>query len=164
MHLKAFVTDKAFKLFEKYEVLSHKETTFPLRYLCRDLRETDQYRSADGNRYGQEAVYARGIEYATFLADSIGSFNSVSVSAPVQEDLLKKLGSLLASSYKNLTKLEAAVAKTQAIADTVKKAESYRDKVVTAMQALRSDIDALEMIVPKDMWPVPNYTDLLFKL
>jgi glutamine synthetase len=105
-----------------------------------------------------------GIEYATFLADSVGSFSSVSVSAPVQEDLLKKLNSILASSYKNLTKLEVATAKTQTIVDTVKKAESYRDKVVTAMQDLRKDIDALEMIVPRDMWPMPNYTDLLFKL
>jgi glutamine synthetase len=32
------------------------------------------------------------------------------------------------------------------------------------MRALRVDIDALEMIVPRDMWPVPTYTDLLFKL
>jgi glutamine synthetase len=29
---------------------------------------------------------------------------------------------------------------------------------------LRVDIDALEMLVPSDMWPVPTYTDLLFKL
>ena len=101
---------------------------------------------------------------ATFLADSIGSFQSVSVSSSVQEDLLKKLASLIDSSYKNLGKLEAAVARSQGIADTVKKSESYRDKVVTAMQALRTDVDALEMIVPRDMWPVPNYTDLLFKL
>jgi glutamine synthetase len=32
------------------------------------------------------------------------------------------------------------------------------------MGALRTDIDALEMIVPKDAWPVPTYADLLFKL
>jgi glutamine synthetase len=32
------------------------------------------------------------------------------------------------------------------------------------MQALRADIDALEGIMPKDLWPVPVYSDLLFKL
>ena len=32
------------------------------------------------------------------------------------------------------------------------------------MQTLRTDIDALEMIVPGDMWPVPTYAELLFKL
>ena len=103
-------------------------------------------------------------EYATFLADSIASFKAVSVAAPVQEDILKKLAALMASAYKNLGKLEVATAKAQGTADTVKKAETYRDTVVTAMQALRTDIDALEMIVPRDMWPVPTYADLLFKL
>jgi glutamine synthetase len=162
--LKAFVTDKSLKLFEKYEVLSHKE--LHSRY--------DIYVETYAKQINIEALAAidmvtkqfipATIEYATFLADSIGSFNSVSVSAPVQEDLLKKLSSFLASSYKNLAKLETAVAKTQKITDTVKKAESYRDKVITTMQALRADIDTLEMIVPRDMWPVPNYTDLLFKL
>jgi glutamine synthetase len=162
--LKAFVTDKSLKLFEKYEVLSHKE--MHSRY--------DIYVETYAKQINIEALIAidmvkkqfipAGLEYATFLADSVGSFNSVSVPSPVQEDLLKKLSSLLASSNKNLTKLETAVSKTQAIADTVKKAESYRDKVVTAMQDLRKDIDALEMIVPRDTWPVPSYADLLFKL
>jgi glutamine synthetase len=162
--LKAFVTDKSLKLFEKYEVLSHKE--IHSRY--------DIYVETYAKQINIEALAAidmvkkqfipAAIEYATFLADSIGSFSSVSVSAPVQEDLLKKLSSLLSSSYKNLAKLEAAVSKTQAITDTVKKAESYRDNVVTTMQTLRENIDALEMIVPRDMWPVPSYADLLFKL
>ncbi len=162
--LKALVTDKAFKLFEKYDVLSHKE--LHSRY--------DIYVETYAKQINIEALAAidmvkkqflpAAIEYATFLADSIGSFQSVSVSPSVQKDLLKELASLIDSSYKNLGKVEAAVAKSQGIADTVKKSESYRDKVVTAMQALRTDVDALEMIVPTDMWPVPNYTDLLFKL
>jgi glutamine synthetase len=162
--LKAFVTDKSLKLFEKYEVLSHKEIHSRYEIYVEIYAKQINIEALTAIDMVKKQFIPVGIEYATFLADSIGSFKSASVSAPVQEDLLKKLGSILASSYKNLTKLEAATAKTQAIVDTVKKAESYRDKVITSMQALRSDIDALEMIVPKDMWPVPNYTDLLFKL
>ena len=162
--LKAFVTDKSLKLFEKYEVLSHKEIHSRYEIYVEIYAKQINIEALTAIDMVKKQFIPVGIEYATFLADSIGSFNSASVSAPVQEDLLKKLGSILASSYKNLTKLEAATAKTQAIVDTVKKAESYRDKVITAMQDLRKDIDALEMIVPKDMWPVPNYTDLLFKL
>ena len=162
--LKAFVTDKSLKLFEKYEVLSHKEIHSRYEIYVEIYAKQINIEALTAIDMAKKQFIPAVIEYATFLADSIGSFNSASVSAPVQEDLLKKLSSILASSYKNLTKLEAATAKTQAIADTVKKAESYRDKVITSMQALRSDIDALEMIVPKDMWPVPNYTDLLFKL
>ena len=104
------------------------------------------------------------IEYATFLADSVSSMKAVAVPAPAQEDLLKKLGGLLKAAYKGVTTLEGAVAKAQETADAVKQAEAYRDKVVAGMVALRADVDAMEQIVPRDMWPVPTYTDLLFKL
>jgi len=32
------------------------------------------------------------------------------------------------------------------------------------MSKLRADIDALEMLVPRSLWPVPTYADMLFKL
>jgi glutamine synthetase len=162
--LKAFITDKSLKLFEKYEIFSHKELHSRYDIYVETYAKQINIEALAAIDMVQKQYLPAGIEYATFLADSIGSFNAVSVSATVQKDLLKKLSSLIASSYKNLTNLESAVAKTQAIDDVVKKAESYRDKVVTAMQDLRKDIDALEMIVPRDMWPVPSYTDLLFKL
>jgi len=162
--LKAFITDKCIRLFEKYEVLSHKE--LHSRY--------DIYVETYAKQINIEALAAvdmvkkqflpAAAEYATFLADSVASFQAVRVPAPVQKDLLKKTASLLASAYRNLGRLEGATAKAQAAADTVKKAESYRDRVIPVMRELRTDIDALEMIAPKDMWPVPSYADLLFKL
>lgn len=162
--LKAFVTEKSFKLFEKYDVLSRKE--LHSRY--------DIYVETYAKQINIEALVAidmvrkqflpAGLEYATFLADSIDGLKSVKGPAAIPEDILKKLGVILTSAYKNVGKLEAAVEKAQAISGTVKQAESYRDKVFTVMQALRVDIDSLEKLVPADTWPVPSYTDLLFKL
>jgi glutamine synthetase len=162
--LKALVTAKAFKLFEKYQVLSHKELHSRYDIYIETYAKQINIEALAAIDMAKKQFVPAALEYATFLADSIDSFKSISASAAVQEDLLKKLGSLLASSYKALTKLELAVAKAQGIEDTVKKAEAYRDKVFTAMQALRSDVDAMETIVPRDMWPVPTYTELLFKL
>ncbi|MBM4314342.1 MAG: glutamine synthetase type III [Deltaproteobacteria bacterium] len=162
--LKAFVTEKSLTLFEKYQVISHKE--MHSRY--------DIYVEAYAKQISIEALVAIDMvkkqfipavtEYATFLAESIDSFKDIKIPAPVQEDLLGKVGALLASAYKNLGNLEAATAKAQGIADTVKRAEMFRDKVATAVKTLRTDIDALETIVPRELWPVPTYLDLLFKL
>ncbi|MBW2649804.1 MAG: hypothetical protein JRC66_02065 [Deltaproteobacteria bacterium] len=41
--------------------------------------------------------------------------------------------------------------------DTVKQGEVYRDKVVPTMHFQCGDINALEMMVPEDMWSVPTY-------
>jgi glutamine synthetase len=162
--LKAFVTPKALKLFEKYEVLSHKELHSRYDIYVDTYSKQINIEALAAIDMAKKQFIPCGLEYATFLADSISSFKAASVGAPVQTDLLKKLNALLADSYKDLTTLENAVEKAQGTKDTVKQAEAYRDKVVTAMRDLRTDIDAVEMIVPKDMWPVPTYADLLFKL
>ena len=43
-------------------------------------------------------------------------------------------------------------------------AEYYRDVVKVAMDELRAPIDALEMLVGKDYWPMPSYGDLMFEV
>ena len=40
----------------------------------------------------------------------------------------------------------------------------YRDEVKSAMDALRAPVDKLEMIVDKDLWPMPSYGDLIFEV
>ncbi len=162
--LNAFITDKSLNLFEKYEVLSHKEVHSRHEIYVEAYSKQINIEALTAIDMAKKQLIPAAVEYATFLADSISSFKAVSVPASVQEDLLKKLGSLLASSYKTLSGLEAAVMKAREVDDCLKKAEAYRDEVTTAMKSLRVDIDAIEMLVPRDMWPIPTYAELLFKL
>ncbi|MGV8075299.1 MAG: glutamine synthetase III [Syntrophobacteraceae bacterium] len=162
--LKAFVTDKSLKLFDKYEVLSNKELHSRYEIYVDTYAKQINIEAQTAIDMVNKQFIPAAIEYATFLADSLASFKAASVGGSVQEDLLKKLGALLASAYKNLTKLEAAVKNAQGFGDCVKQAETYRDAVIPLMQALRGDIDSIEMMVPVEAWPVPTYLDLLFKL
>jgi glutamine synthetase len=162
--LKAFVTAKAIRLFEKYGVLSHKELESRYEIYVETYAKQINIEALAAIDMVKKQFLPAATEYATFLAESIASFKAAGVAAPVQTDLLKKLGALLASAYKALEKLEDATARAQKLEAVVGKAEAYRDKVIPAMQALRADIDAMERIVPRDTWPVPTYADLLFKL
>ena len=45
-----------------------------------------------------------------------------------------------------------------------KQAKFFNKEVVPAMEALRKPIDKLEMIVEKDIWPMPSYGDLIFEV
>ncbi|MDO9515949.1 MAG: glutamine synthetase III [Syntrophales bacterium] len=162
--LKAFVTPRCLKLFEKYEVLSSKELHSRYEIYVEIYAKQINIEAMTAIDMVKRQFLPTGIDYATLLADSSASLKGAGITALVQNDLLKKVSTLLASAYKNLAKLEAAAAKAKNTGETVKQAEVYRDKVVPAMKALRVDIDALEMLVPADMWPVPTYADLLFKL
>ena len=43
-------------------------------------------------------------------------------------------------------------------------ARAYHDQIVPAMKALRVPVDELELLVDKDIWPVPTYGDLMFEV
>jgi len=162
--LKAFVTPKALKLFEKYEVLSAKELHSRFETYVEIYAKQINIEAMTAIDMARRQCIPAGIEYATLLADSLAGLKGASLPAPAQEDLLKKVGASLASAYKGLEKLERAAARARKIDDTVKQAEDCRDKVVQAMLALRGAIDAMELLVPADLWPMPTYADLLFKL
>ena len=49
-------------------------------------------------------------------------------------------------------------------ADSCKKANFYHDKVCKAMDELRAPVDALEMIIDKEAWPMPSYGDMIFEV
>ena len=42
------------------------------------------------------------------------------------------------------------------------KAVGFHDKVIPYLEKIREHVDALEMIVDDDMWPLPKYRELLF--
>ncbi len=159
--LKALVTPKATKLFAKYNVLSKEE--LHSRY---DIY-TEQY-AKHINIEALTAIQMTKREYIpsaiNFMTDLGASANAAGKYGTVQKDLLAQVSTLLGNAAKKVAKLEDEVKKAQAIDKVEKQAAAYRDKVFTTMVELRKEIDALETIMPRDLWPVPTYSDLLFKL
>ena len=70
---------------------------------------------------------------------------------------ISSLSDLLADTKNALSKLEEVTAQGAAMAQGRKQAVFYRDEVMTAMKALRTPVDKLEMLVDKSMWPMPSY-------
>ncbi len=162
--LKAFVTEKSFKLFEKYDVLSRKEVVSRFEIYVETYSKQINIEARVAIDMARRQIIPAAMEYAGFLADAADGLKEFNIPSLAPEDILKKLGAALTSAYKNLGKLEKALERSRKIADTVKCAENYRDAVLTAIQTLRVDIDKLETMVPANIWPIPTYTDLLFKL
>ena len=82
----------------------------------------------------------------------------------MQKELLLETSALLSEAKVALSKLMDVTEKAQQMSEGQAQAEYYRDEVTTAMEALRAPIDQLEMIVDKEMWPMPSYGDLLFEV
>jgi len=159
--LKAFVTPKAIKLFEKYKVLSKEELHSRYDIYVEQYAKHINIEGLCAIQMVKRQFIPSVIRFTTDLGTSIAA---VGKGATVQKALLDEVSTLLESAAKKVKKLEEEVAKAQKISAVDKQAAAYRDKVFPTMQSLRGDIDALEGVMPDDLWPVPTYSELLFKL
>lgn len=157
-------TSEAVKLFEKHKVLSKVELHSRYEiYLEGYIKHVNIEARASVQMVRRQYLPAV-IQFSRNLAKTIGELKAVPASVKVQKELLKKVSELLESANENLEVLEAAIEKAHGIADILNRAEAFRDQVVVAAAKLRKDIDALEGFMPANLWPVPTYAEMLFKL
>ena len=157
------VTDKTVKVFERQNVLTKAEL---------ESRAEINYEtySKTINIEAKTMIDMAGKQYIPaiikYVANSVNSVTSACASADtsVQTELLTKCSALLTEAQKALVNLENVTAKAATKAEGQEQAVYFRKVVFPAMDALRSPIDELEMIVDQDFWPVPTYSDLLFEV
>ena len=159
--LEAFVTPKAVKLFEKYKVLSKEELHSRYDIYLEQYSKHINIEAQTAVQMTRRQFLPVAMRFMTELGNSVAATGKHGV---VQRALLEQVGDLLASAHKKADALESEAAKARSIGEVPKQAAAFRDKVFPALQKLRADVDALEGIAPRDLWPVPTYSDMLFKL
>jgi len=162
--LKTFPVKKAVNIFEKYKVLSKEEIDARCEIYFGQYSKQINIEANAALDMVKSLYIPAVVQFTKDLAESIEKLEAVNGSAKVQRDLLAKVSIHLESAYRNTQKLENEREKALKISDSLKRAEAFRDKVLVTMDDLRKDIDTLETIVPRKLWPVPTYADLLFNL
>ena len=106
------------------------------------------------------------IKYQTVLAKVINEMEStgLELECSMQKDLLKKVSSLLAAASNQADEMENMIIDAKKLPEGKEQAEAFNTKVAPAMTELRESIDSLEVIVGRDYWPVPTYSDILFEV
>ena len=105
------------------------------------------------------------IRYAKSLADAVNVIGSVEgADISVEKDLLLQTTQLLKETQTALGVLKQKTEAAGLMEEGERRARYYHDEVSPAMEALRKPVDQLEMIVDKEMWPMPSYGDLMFEV
>ena len=86
------------------------------------------------------------------------------VDVSFEKSVISTLSQLNAKAYAALNALKAEESAAAAITDAVERAEAYCEKVIPAMEELRSHVDAMEPLTASEYWPMPNYGDLMFRV
>ena len=159
-------TPKAEELFTKFGVYTKQELESRAEIMYETYAKVLKIEANTMIHMAGKHYIPAAIQYTTTLAQSIASVTSVSPAADVsvQKELLDQCSALLSDASKALKDLKVLLPEVDALEDVAEMAHTYHDKVVPAMAALRHPVDELELLVDKDIWPVPTYGDLMFEV
>ena len=102
--------------------------------------------------------------YAAKLANGITAIKNVLPEGDTSfmEDKLKKLVEGAAEINRQLERLHELHYASLEVEDQQKRADMNAHEIIPVMDALRAAVDAMEIIVEREAWPVPTYNEILF--
>lgn len=162
----AVTTEKAIKLFGKFGVYTKVELESRAEIMYEAYSKAINIEAKTMINMAGKDIIPAVIKYTTVLADSINSVKAALKDADtsVQEELLAEVSAYLADTKVALSKLTEQVNYVATMEDGEEKARYFKDYVTVSMEELRAPVDKLEMIVDKEMWPMPSYGDLIFEV
>ncbi|MDX1440182.1 MAG: glutamine synthetase III, partial [Rubricoccaceae bacterium] len=145
--------------FTAYDVLSEAELESREEILTEQYVMTLNIESATTANMAQTMVLPAAVRYLSELIDTAQNAKSVGLSTSGVAATAKETSDLindLKSALERLAKARSATHKAK------NEPMAVKDKVIPAMNAVRAACDALEGIVPADLWPLPTYREMLF--
>lgn len=157
-------TEKAVTLFEKFKIFTKPELESREEVLFETYVKTINIEALTMIDMASKSILPAVMKYSKSLADTVLAVQGAGCDASVQKELLKVVSDKLTVAKAALDQLIKVTAEASSIEETKKMAFFYKDTVRPVMESLRAPVDELEMIVDKDIWPMPTYADLMFEV
>ena len=161
----ALTTPKAVKLFETFHVFTETELQSRAEIQYEIYAKDINIEAKTMIDIATKQIIPAVIKYTTVLAESINAVKAAGpIDVSVQMELLEKCSELLKKTSSAMNELTKAVAEIPQVPEGRERAVYCKDTVTKIMEELRKPVDELEMLVDKEMWPMPSYGDLIFEV
>lgn len=100
------------------------------------------------------------------LSDTIISKKAVGLanSCDMEKGTLTQVSGYANKLYEEVEKLNTLLTKVDNYTDALENATFYKSQIIPAMSAVRAAADSLEVLVGKEYWPFPTYSDLIYRI
>lgn len=164
--IEALTFDNTIRVFEKQGVLSRTELEARAAISYEIYSKTINIEARTMVEMASRKYVPAAVKYIKTLADTINSVTAAldEGEADNGREMLGECLELVGEARSAIKKLEKNINEASIITCEETKAHYFRNVIVKDMAALRKPIDALEMIVDSELWPVPTYGELIFEV
>ncbi len=158
------VKEKNIALFETHRVYSEIEMRSRLEVMLENYRKVLNIEALTMIEMAKKDIMPAASMFIANLSQALIAKRSAvkSVKGIYEETMIEKASVLLDEILEKTSALENSLKDAEKISDALKEALYYKDTVIKNMENLRSAADALEVICDRNIWPYPDYSELLF--
>ena len=162
--LPRMLDEKNEQMLGRLKVYSHAELSSRLASLTENYVRTVRIEALTMADMARQELIPAIAAHTDALARSLCDKKAAlpSLACTYESRTLTRLSVLLDQAGEAVEALEAAVSELDSLRDSAAQSRFVRDVLLTRMAALRAPCDAAELLVPRSVWPVPTYGDLLF--
>lgn len=158
------VSEKAVKVFEKFGVFTRAELESRAEIKYEAYAKVLNIEARSMIDIASKHIIPAVMRYTKELAETVNAVREAGADYEVQADILHTVSGLLKEAKEALEVLGVVTCQASDKQEGKEQAFWFYEEVAPAMEALRKPVDQLEMIVAKDMWPMPSYGDLIFEV
>ena len=160
-----FIDKKNIDLFTSHNVFTEKEMISRTEILLETYSKTINIEALTLNDMVKKQLLPALSTYTADLAAALAAKTAVvdGIDVSMEESELKELSAAQGKLYALSCKLDKELAEVPG-GEALETATYYRDVIFAEMQGMREVIDAAEEKVSSDVWPVPTYADIIFRV
>ncbi|MBQ5746943.1 MAG: glutamine synthetase type III, partial [Clostridia bacterium] len=162
--IEALTSEKNIKLLTKHDILTEAEITSRYEINLEMYSKVINIESLTMQTMAEKSILPAVEAYCGALGRDISSVEGAGGKMTKSREKLSLICENLENAASSLEELKAVHGKTARLEDFVTKAHAYKDEVIPAMKSLRLYCDKLENLLPKENWPFPDYTDLMYRV
>ncbi len=161
-----FTDEKNISLFGDFGVMSETEMKSRREIFFENYRKVKNIEARTMLEMTVRDIIPAVSEYIGRLSDAVNAKRMAikNIDTVCECEIIEKLSDLLSKTYSAYTALE----RVESTAITKECAEEasfyYKNSVIPKMNALRTLVDSMELLVARDAWPMPTYGDIIFKI
>lgn len=157
-------SEKAIAMFGRFGVFTKAELESRVEIKYENYAKAINIEAKTMIDVASKQIIPAVVSYTKSLADTVIAVTAAGAKATVQSALLKDVSDLLEETKAALAKLVELDAEAAMKEEGAEQAVFFHEVIMPAMESLRAPVDKLEMIVDKDVWPMPSYGDLIFEV
>ena len=162
--VQATVAEKNLALMERHGVMSRTECESRYEIMLENYCKVVNIEGAAMAEMARRQILPAATEFAGKMAASYDRLTAIGIKNDSVFRLTVRLSDLITAVDTSTGKLEKALVRCESAQTLLENAEMHRDEVRAVMKELRQEADAMERLISAEDWPIPTYTDLLYRV